>query len=57
MHGNNTRKLTPCVSQISKNTMFLFLFYVFSSTKSVNRRVEQVLQRMVALLGGERVGG
>jgi hypothetical protein len=37
MHGNNTRKLpeTPCFS--------FFVFYVFSSTKSENRREEQVL--------------
>jgi hypothetical protein len=43
MPGNNTRKLPVylSLSHTSKNIMFFFLF--FSSTKSENRRAEQVL--------------
>jgi hypothetical protein len=44
--GNNTRKLPVqlSLSQASKNTMFLVLsFTILSSTKSENKKVEQVL--------------
>jgi hypothetical protein len=46
MYGNNTRTFPVYLplSQTSKNTMFLFLSYVFSSTKPENRRAEQFLQ-------------
>jgi preprotein translocase subunit YajC len=44
MHGNNTKNFPVwlSLSQTSKNVVF-FLFYVFSSTKSENKQVEQVL--------------
>jgi hypothetical protein len=39
------------LSQTSKNAVFLIVSYVFSSTKSENKRAEQVLPR-----GGRREG-
>jgi hypothetical protein len=53
VHGNNTRNLPVklSLSQTSTNVMFFFLSFIFfSSTKSENRRAEQVLQ-------GERLMG
>jgi hypothetical protein len=46
MEGSITRNLSVKLSssQASKNAMFfLIIFYVFSSTKSENKRVEQIL--------------
>jgi hypothetical protein len=46
VHGNNTKNIPIwlSLSQTSINTMFfLLIFYAFSSTKSENKRVEQVL--------------
>jgi hypothetical protein len=47
IHTWKQHKETPCIaylSKTSKNILFLvFIFYVFSSTKLENRRVEQVL--------------
>jgi endo-alpha-1,4-polygalactosaminidase (GH114 family) len=44
VHKSNTRNLSVqlSLSQTSKNDVFL-ISYVFSSTKSENKRVEQVL--------------
>jgi hypothetical protein len=44
MHGNNTRNLPVYLSssQTSKNTVFLFILYVFSSTKLETKIAEQV---------------
>jgi hypothetical protein len=46
MHGNNIRKLPeylPLPQTSKKCHVFCFNFYVFSSTKSENKRAEQVL--------------
>jgi hypothetical protein len=50
MHGNDTRNLSvePSLSQASKNSVFLIISYVFSSTKS-----EEVLPGS----GGGKGGG
>jgi hypothetical protein len=45
MHGSNTKNLSvkPSVFRTSKNAMFsYYLLWFFSSTKSENRRAEQV---------------
>jgi hypothetical protein len=53
MYGNNTRKLPGLLSlsQSTKTSCFS-LFYIFSSTKSQNRRAEQVLPRGQGGRGG-----
>jgi hypothetical protein len=58
-HAWKQNKETLCsylYIKLAKNAMFLFfIFYVFSSTKSENRRLEQVLLRGgggLALAGG-----
>jgi hypothetical protein len=48
MHGNNPRKLPVYLSlpRTSKMSCFFFIsITVFSSTKSENKRVEQILPR------------
>jgi hypothetical protein len=46
MHGNNTRKLlcSYLYLKLAKRHVSHFIFYVFSSTKSENRRAEQILR-------------
>jgi lactate dehydrogenase-like 2-hydroxyacid dehydrogenase len=60
MHGNNTRKFSLCSHlylKLAKTSCFLFNFYVFSSTKSENRKAEQVLQGSgLGGLGTGRIG-
>jgi hypothetical protein len=55
VHGSNARNLSvyPSLPQTSKNTVFLIVSYVFSSTKLENKRVEQVLPRK----GGDGMSG
>jgi hypothetical protein len=56
VYGNNTRNLPVYLSssQTSEMPHFLIIFYVFSSTKLENKRVEQVLPR--GMVGGRRRG-
>jgi hypothetical protein len=44
VYGNNTKNLPVqlSLSQTTNNAVFLNIFYVFSSTKSKNKRAEQV---------------
>jgi hypothetical protein len=57
VHGRNARNLSVqlSLSQTSKNTLSFLLSPVFSSTKSENKRVEQVLPRRVWGLAGGKV--
>jgi hypothetical protein len=62
VHGNNTKKFPVqlSLSQTSKKAMFLFLSFVFASTKLENRKAEQILPKEVgglALVGGGRWWG
>jgi hypothetical protein len=46
MCGNNTKKISLCsypYFKLTKHHAFLSIFYVFSSTKSKNKREEEVL--------------
>jgi hypothetical protein len=65
MHGNNTRNslCSYLYLKLATSHVFLFIFYLFSSTKSENRRAEQFLQEwrgMCVCVGtsgrGEMVG-
>jgi hypothetical protein len=58
VQGNKARNLSVylSLSQTSKNVMSLIISYLFSSTKSENKRAEQVLPERGGAGGGGRRG-